>query len=94
MPTGPKGQRRPADVSATPSRSPKGEAGTKLRSRGWRGFLLCYCPAFFAMADFEALVSILRLSMDRDFDNAVIDFALWRDPERVAEVIASASCQL
>ena len=32
--------------------------------------------------------------MDRDFDNAVIDFALWRDPERVAEVIASASCQL
>ena len=32
--------------------------------------------------------------MDRDFANAVINFALWRDPERVAEVIANVSCQL
>ena len=32
--------------------------------------------------------------MDRDFANAVIDFALWRDPQRVAEVIANVSCQL
>ena len=38
------------------------------------------------MADFEALVSYSALSMERDFDNAVIDFALWRDPEHVAEV--------
>jgi hypothetical protein len=32
--------------------------------------------------------------MDRDFANAVIDLALWRDPQRVAEVIANVSCQL
>ena len=32
--------------------------------------------------------------MDHDFANAVINFALWRDPERVAEVIANVSCQL
>jgi hypothetical protein len=32
--------------------------------------------------------------MDHDFANAVLNFALWRDPERVAEVIANVSCQL
>ena len=32
--------------------------------------------------------------MDHDFANAVINFALWHDPERVAEVIANVSCQL
>ena len=32
--------------------------------------------------------------MDRDFADAVINFALRRDPERVAEVIANVSCQL
>jgi hypothetical protein len=44
---------------------------------------------------FEALASILpAILMDHDFANAVINFALWRDPERVAEVIANVSCQL
>jgi hypothetical protein len=44
---------------------------------------------------FEALASILpAIPMDHDFANAVINFALWRDPERVAEVIANVSCQL
>ena len=44
---------------------------------------------------FEALASILpAIPMDRDFAKAVINFALWRDPERVAEVIANVSCQL
>ena len=43
----------------------------------------------------EALASILpAIPMDHDFANAVINFALWRDPERVAEVIANVSCQL
>ena len=32
--------------------------------------------------------------MDRDFADAVIDFTLWRDPERVAEVIAEVAGQL
>jgi hypothetical protein len=32
--------------------------------------------------------------MDRDFANAVINFALWRDPERVSEVIADVADQL
>ena len=32
--------------------------------------------------------------MDRDFANAVINFALWRDPERVSEVIADVAEQL
>jgi hypothetical protein len=32
--------------------------------------------------------------MDRDFADAVINFALWPDPERVAEVVANVSCQL
>jgi hypothetical protein len=32
--------------------------------------------------------------MDRDFANAIINFALWRDPERVSEAIADVACQL
>jgi hypothetical protein len=32
--------------------------------------------------------------MDRDFANAVINFALWRDPERVCDVIADVADQL
>ena len=32
--------------------------------------------------------------MDRDFANAVINFALWRDPERVCDVIADVAGQL
>jgi SOS response regulatory protein OraA/RecX len=32
--------------------------------------------------------------MDRDFANAVINFALWRDPERVCDVIADVARQL
>jgi len=35
-----------------------------------------------------------RPSMDRDFANAVIDFALWRDPECVCDVIADVARQL
>jgi SOS response regulatory protein OraA/RecX len=30
-------------------------------------------------------------SMDRDFANAVIQFAVWRDPARVCEVIAEVN---
>jgi pyridoxal biosynthesis lyase PdxS len=33
-------------------------------------------------------------AMDRDFADAIINFALWRDPERVAEVIAEVAGQL
>ena len=39
----------------------------------------------------------VRLSsptMDRDFANAVINFALWHDPERLSEVIADVADQL
>jgi hypothetical protein len=32
--------------------------------------------------------------MDLDFANAVIRFALWRDPERVCEAIADVFSQL
>jgi len=32
--------------------------------------------------------------MDRDFADAIINFALWRDPERVGAVIADVTCQL
>jgi hypothetical protein len=32
--------------------------------------------------------------MDRDFAGAVLDFTLWRDPERVAEVIAEVAASL
>jgi hypothetical protein len=32
--------------------------------------------------------------MDREFADAVIDFTLWCDPERVAEVIAEVAGQL
>jgi hypothetical protein len=32
--------------------------------------------------------------MDLDFANVVINFALWRDPEPVREVIADVICQL
>jgi hypothetical protein len=32
--------------------------------------------------------------MDGEFADAVINFALWRDPERVAEVIAEVAGQL
>jgi hypothetical protein len=47
------------------------------------------------MADFEALASIAPGPvMDRDFANAVINFALWRDPERVCDVIADVAGQL
>ena len=43
-------------------------------------------------ADFQALALVLR--MDRDFANAIIHFALWRDPERVSEVIAKVTREL
>jgi hypothetical protein len=36
----------------------------------------------------------LAASMDRDFADAIIHFALWRDPERVGAVIADVTCQL
>jgi len=32
--------------------------------------------------------------MDRDFANAIISFAQWRDPERVSEVIANVAREL
>ena len=32
--------------------------------------------------------------MDRDFADAIIHFALWRDPARVGAVIADVTCQL
>jgi precorrin-4 methylase len=32
--------------------------------------------------------------MDRDFADAVIQFALWPDPARVRGVIADVTCQL
>jgi hypothetical protein len=31
--------------------------------------------------------------MDRDFADAIINFALWRDPERVGAVIADVTCE-
>jgi SOS response regulatory protein OraA/RecX len=32
--------------------------------------------------------------MDRDFANAVINFAVWRDPDRVSKAIADVAGQL
>ena len=32
--------------------------------------------------------------MDRDFADAIISFAQWRDPERVSEVIANVAREL
>jgi hypothetical protein len=32
--------------------------------------------------------------MDRDFADAIIHLALWRDPMRVGAVIADVTCQL
>ena len=32
--------------------------------------------------------------MDRDFADAIISFAQWRDPERVSEVIANVDREL
>jgi hypothetical protein len=32
--------------------------------------------------------------MDRTFADAIIQFALWRDPERVSEVIADVTREL
>jgi hypothetical protein len=32
--------------------------------------------------------------MDRDFADAIIHFALWRDPARASGVIADVTCQL
>ena len=32
--------------------------------------------------------------MDRDFANAVINFALWHDPERVRDVITDVASEL
>ena len=43
---------------------------------------------------FRGTASIVPASVDRDFANAVINFALWRYPARVSEVIADAAGQL
>jgi hypothetical protein len=32
--------------------------------------------------------------MDRDFVDAIVHLALWRDPARVSGVIADVTCQL
>jgi hypothetical protein len=40
------------------------------------------------------LARVFPSIMDRDFANAVINFALSRDPERVAEVITEVASQL
>ena len=34
------------------------------------------------------------VSMDRDFADAIIHFALWRGPARVGAVLADVTCQL
>jgi hypothetical protein len=34
------------------------------------------------------------VSMDRDFADAMLHLALWRDPVRVSGVIADVTCQL
>jgi hypothetical protein len=36
---------------------------------------------------------VAAISMDRDFADAIIHFALWRDPARVATVLADVTCQ-
>ncbi len=35
-----------------------------------------------------------ELRLDRDFADAIIHFALWRDPARVSAAIADVACQL
>jgi hypothetical protein len=46
------------------------------------------------MADLRHCPDNCVVSMDRDFADAIIHFALWRDPARVCGVIADVTCQL
>jgi len=44
------------------------------------------------MADLALTTRVV--SMDRDFADAIIHFALWRDPARVAAALADVTCRL
>jgi hypothetical protein len=48
----------------------------------------------FAQGQIDSEATSFILPMDRAFADAVIHFALWRDPERVSEVIADVGRQL
>jgi hypothetical protein len=56
------------------------------------GAFLCYCTTFPAMADLALTTRVV--SMDRDFAEAIIHFALRRDPAWVAAALADVTCQL